>query len=513
MLSIVGTSCFDKTSVRKSKLLDFVLSSFLASILAVGPSAYALPAGGVVTSGNGAISQSGAVTTINQSSARLGLNWSSFNIGSAETVNFVQPSASAVAVNRIHDVNGTQILGKLNANGQVFLINPNGVLFGAGSQVNVGGLVASTLDLAADGKTFSGAGGSVVNQGTLTAADGGYIALLGGSVSNQGVITARLGTVALGAGNQVTLDFSGDRLVSLTVDNNTVAALAENKQLIRADGGMVIMSAGARDSLIASVVNNTGVVQAQTIENHNGVIKLLGGMKAGTTTVAGTLDASAPVAGDGGFIETSAAKVTVADSAKITTRAASGQTGTWLIDPGDFTIAASDGDITGTALSGQLANTNVSLEAAGGNLNVNDAVSWSADTTLSLTALGSIIFNAPLTATGDHAGLVLSYGTGADYSLNGHAITLSGATPTLQIGETGSLVTSRSSTASAPQAAPRAPTCRASTVTPPATTRLARTSTPPPPPAGTRARVLPRSARMPHHLAALSRAWGTPSLA
>ncbi len=441
MRSNVGTSCSGKTFVRQSKFLDFVLSVFLASILAGGPSVYALPVGGVVTSGNGAISQSGAVTTINQGSARLALTWNSFDIGAAETVNFVQPSASAVAVNRIHDVNGTQILGKLNANGQVFLINPNGVLFGAGSQVNVGGLVASTLDLAADGKTFSGAGGSVVNQGTLTAADGGYIALLGGSVSNQGVITARLGTVALGAGNQVTLDFSGDRLVSLTVDSNTVAALAENKQLIRADGGMVIMSAGARDSLIASVVNNTGIVQAQTIENHNGIIKLLGGMKAGTTTVAGTLDASAPATGDGGFIETSAAHVTVAAGSNISTRAASGKTGTWLIDPVDFTIAASGGDITGMALSGQLANTNVSLEAAGGNLNVNDAVSWSADTTLTLTSINDIVFNASLTATGDHAGLVLSYGTGADYSLNGHAITLSGAAPTLQIGETGSLVT------------------------------------------------------------------------
>ena len=109
--------------------------------------ASASPSGGQVTAGSGAISQSGLTTTIDQHSQNLSLNWQSFNIGADSTVDFLQPNAQSIAVNRIADPNGSVILGRLNANGQVFLINPNGVLFGQGAQVNVGGLVASTLDV------------------------------------------------------------------------------------------------------------------------------------------------------------------------------------------------------------------------------------------------------------------------------------------------------------------------------------------------------------------------------
>ena len=285
------------------------------------------PQGGQVTAGSGHISQSGLTTTIDQRSQNLSLNWQSFDIGAQSTVNFVQPNARSIAVNRIGGNSGSVILGRLNANGQVFLINPNGVLFGQGAQVNVGGLVASTLnvsdsELAGGTRHFSdNGGGNIVNRGTINAAKGGYIALLGPQVTNQGTLNAPGGTVALAGGNAVTLSFDGSRLLSLQVDKSTLNALADNHQLIVADGGQVLMSAGAKDSLLASVVNNSGTIQARTVENRAGKIVLLGGMAAGTTTVSGTMDASAPTGGDGGFIETSAAHVKVADGASVTTAA------------------------------------------------------------------------------------------------------------------------------------------------------------------------------------------------
>ena len=123
--------------------------TLLAAAMSLG-AAYAQaggPSGGQVTAGTGSITQSGALTTITQQSPKLSLTWTSFNIAPQQTVDFIQPSANSIAVNRIFDTNGSQILGHLDANGQVFLINPNGILFGPGAQVNVGGLVASTLDI------------------------------------------------------------------------------------------------------------------------------------------------------------------------------------------------------------------------------------------------------------------------------------------------------------------------------------------------------------------------------
>ena len=414
----------------------------------------AAPIGGQVVSGTGNISQSGATTTIKQSTQNLSLTWKSFNIAAQETVNFQQPSASSLAVNRIFDTNGTQIFGRLNANGQVWLINPNGVLFGQGAQVNVGGLVASTLNLNeatlnGNARSFSGNGtGSVINQGTINAATGGYVALLGNKVSNQGVITAKLGTVAFGAGSAATLTFSGNSLVQMQVDQSVLNSVAENGGLIRADGGMVVMTAGAKDSLLASVVNNTGIIEARTVEQHEGVIALLGGMQAGTVNVGGTLDASAssplPQSGEGpgvrvangGFIETSAARVNVANDAKVTTAASMGLAGTWLIDPVDFTIGAggaaqSTSGIGASTLSTSLGSGNVSIAtdastAGNGDIFVNNVVSWAANK-LTLSAHRNININANLNGSGT-ASLTLQYGQGAvtagntsDYALSNGA--------------------------------------------------------------------------------------------
>ena len=335
----------------------------LALMLACG-GVQAQPTGGVVAAGSATIGGTPGNMRITQNTPNVAINWQSFGIKAGESVQFVQPNSSSVALNRVVGADPSRIFGNLSANGKVFLVNPNGILFGQGASVNVGGLVASTLalsdsDFMSNNYKFAGAGaGKVVNQGTLNAADGGYVALLGANVSNQGVISAKFGTVALAAGNAVTLDLAGDKLLNITVDQGTVNALVENTSLIQADGGSVLMTTQAAGSLLSNAVNNTGVVQAQTLQNVNGTIKLMGGMENGTVTVGGTVDASAPNGGNGGFVETSAKTVNIANDVKVTTAAAKGQTGTWLIDPQDFIIGAG-GSIDGATLSGQLVTNNI----------------------------------------------------------------------------------------------------------------------------------------------------------
>ncbi|MEM5316914.1 YDG domain-containing protein [Paraburkholderia sp. JHI869] len=375
------------------------------------------PTGGQIVSGAGSISQAGATTTIQQASPTLQLNWQSFNVGAGQTVNFVQPGSSAIAVNRILGSTPSTVLGKLNANGQVWLINPNGVLFGPSARVNVGGIVASTLDvdpgsLGSNTRRFSGSGqGSVVNHGTITAADGGYVALLGNRVSNQGVISARLGMIALAGGSAATLTFDGSRLVHIQVDASTLDNLAENRQLLVADGGQVIMTAGAKDALLASAVNNTGKIRAQTVEDHEGKIVLLGGMEAGQVNVGGTLDASAPNGGNGGSIETSAAKFSIAPDTHITAAAPFGRAGTWLVDPTDLTIDANAATQISNTLNGGTnvveqttasGTTGAGVQSPGaGDINVNAAISWSnSAASLTLQALNAIYVNAPVTGAG-----------------------------------------------------------------------------------------------------------------
>ena len=409
----------------------FQLRTLAVSLmLSCGVAAYAAPVGGVVTAGGASINHGTGNTLITQTTQNAAINWLSFNVAAGESVKFVQPNASSVALNRVLGADPSNILGSLSANGKVFLVNPNGILFGQGAQVNVGGLVASTLNLTdsdfmAGSYKFSGTGNAaVVNQGSISTSAGGYVALLGANVRNDGVIMANLGTVALAAGTGITLDLAGDGLLNVTVNQGAVGALVQNGGLIQADGGAVLLSAQAAGNLLPSVVNNTGVIRAQTLENHNGKIRLLGDMQSGSVNVGGTLDASAPTGGDGGFIETSAAHVKVADSAHITTLASAGKTGTWLVDPTDFTVSAT-GDITGAALGTQLDLTNVTLQSSAGgagtlgNVNVNDPVSWTATTTLAMNAVNDVNIAAAVTGI-----------NGSVSATAGHDVNVSAATKT-----------------------------------------------------------------------------------
>ena len=390
----------------------------LLVMLACGSVAMAQPTGGVVTSGNATIAGPSNQLTITQTTPNAAINWQGFGIAAGESVRFVQPDSRSIALNRVVGNDPSAIHGNLSANGTVFLINPHGILFGRGSNVNVGGLVASTLNLSDDdfraGRYhFSGSGnGTVINQGVIRAADGGYVALLGAGVTNQGDVVAQKGTVALAAGRSLTLDMAGDRLLSVSVDEGTVNALVENGGLLQADGGRVIMTTQAASSLMSNAVNNTGVIQARTLENRNGTILLLGGTQTGTMQVGGTLDASAPNGGDGGFIETSAASVKIS-GVNVTTAAARGKTGTWLIDPLDFTIGSDPGDnMSGIDLSLALGDNDVIITNApgvgNGDIFVEDAVTWGTTNTLFLRASRDVIISGDITTT--NGSLDVSFG-------------------------------------------------------------------------------------------------------
>ncbi|OAI06254.1 hypothetical protein A1353_09595, partial [Methylomonas methanica] len=265
----------------------------------------ALPNGGQVTSGQAQIHQDGARMDVVQGSDKAIINWQSYNIGASAHVDYQQPNASAIALNRVTSGEASVIAGRLTANGQVFLVNPNGVLFAKGAQVDVGAMAASTMNISdADFRAGNyhfkreGSDAGVVNQGDIRAKDGGYVALLAPSVSNEGLVQAHLGTVALAGGDGVKLELDEGKLVNVQVDPATVNTLIENKQLIRADGGRVIMTASAADQLRGAAINNSGVVEAKSLVNRGGSIELIGD----EVSNSGTLEVSAAENTQGGNV-------------------------------------------------------------------------------------------------------------------------------------------------------------------------------------------------------------------
>ncbi|KKW80038.1 hypothetical protein AAV97_06215, partial [Acinetobacter sp. Ag2] len=388
-----------------------------------------LPTGAQINSGSATISQNGHTLNINQSSQTLSTNWNSFNIGQNATVNFNQNNASSVAINHILDSNASQIMGRLNANGQVFLLNPNGVVFSKTAQVNVGGLVASTLaltdhDIQNGQFTLKGdanSHASIENYGTIQTLKGGTVALIAPNVKNTGSITTPNGTTHLTSASQVTLALQDGSLTQYQVDQGVLKGLVDNGGAILADNGAVYLTAKAKDSLSKAVVNHLGIIEANRLsQNAKGEIILLGDMQAGMTSVSGVLKAEGKNGQDGGFIETSAADVRIDQSTAVSTRSDSAKTGTWLIDPTDFNINAgnatqSSSGIGAKTLANNLASNNVTLQTSDtgsqkGDINVNASVTWDSANSLTLNAHNDININADITATNSDAKLHLIYG-------------------------------------------------------------------------------------------------------
>ena len=239
-----------KTGARtgfKPKLITVAVASCFAA-----GAALANPTAPTVANGTATFVQNGNLLQITNSPSAI-INWQSFSIGASEITRFLQQSASSAVLNRVIGQDPSAILGALQSNGKVFLLNPNGIVFGAGSQINVAGLVASTLNLSnedflANRMRFTdGAGaGSVVNQGSIT---GGNVYLVGKAVSNQGLITSPNGEVVLAAGNSVELVNPGTpnlRVEIVAPDNE-----ARNLGTITAEAGRIGIYAGLIPMIIS----------------------------------------------------------------------------------------------------------------------------------------------------------------------------------------------------------------------------------------------------------------------
>ncbi len=259
------------------------LAMFASSPLLLSADAVAGPQGGQVVSGAGQIHQSGPTTTIDQATDLITIQWDSYNLSPEDVVNYRQPGRESVALNFILDHSGSEILGQINANGQVVLVNPNGIVFGEGAQVNVGGLIASGLSVNADDflngeVTFSsleGTAGHVINRGIIEAASGGSVTLLGREVRNEGVVSAHLGAINLAAGHQAVVTFDDAGLMGVRVtdailqDELGVDPALVNSGQLTAAGGRVLMSASASRDVFSQAVNTGDLAQARSVVMHD----------------------------------------------------------------------------------------------------------------------------------------------------------------------------------------------------------------------------------------------------
>ncbi len=415
-----------------------------------GGAAQANPTNPAVVHGTAAFQQAGGVLNVTNSHNAI-INWGSFSIGVNELTRFIQPSALSAVLNRVTGQDPSAILGALQSNGRVFLINPNGIMFGAGAQINVAGLVASTLNLS-NSDFLSGrmnftdgtGAGAVVNQGAINA-NGGPVYLVGNAVTNQGIITSPQGEIVLAAGNSVELVNPGtpNLRVEIQADNHE----ARNLGSIAAEAGRIGIFAGLikqggsinADSVVSEggriLLKSTKLteIEAGSVTSargtNGGQILVLSDMEQGTTSVQGTIDASSNAAaspGNGGFIDTSGGQIRIGSGVSIHTVGANGGAdGTWLIDPVyDFHIGGANANIDAATLVTALTSNSVVIATANvgapdyygggyfgsatwpdpipsgnGDLFVNDSVVWNSANSLTLTAqrnvqVGNAITNA-----------------------------------------------------------------------------------------------------------------------
>ena len=413
------------------------------------PQVFANPTGLTVGAGSATAQQIGSLLNVAVSQSAI-LNWQSFNIGAGETTRFLQPSANSVVFNLIGDANPSQIFGNLNANGTVILANANGFYFGPDSMIKVGGsFVATTAPVAPDlgggaGWQFTGMPplASIVNYGQIEVGAGKSLFLIAENIENHGDLAAPGGDVGLYAGDSVLVSERPDgRGLSAVVQ--MPAGSVDNFGRVTADGGSIVMQ--------AKVVNQDGILQADSIAEKNGVIELVAadqlnlgansqilarGDAAAASSTGGNLTLKSENifsdtagsqlvttgganGGNGGNIEVSAPNILSLNSA-MDARAQNGFTGgEFLLDPVNIVL--------GTSGSGTVpANGTVAFGTAGTlNLNVNTAFANKNFSNLKLQATGNITFTAGTAwnlsaSTGQTAGL-LTLQAGGDIIFNNNS--------------------------------------------------------------------------------------------
>ncbi|WP_264651191.1 MBG domain-containing protein [Candidatus Symbiopectobacterium sp. NZEC151] len=301
-----------------------------------------LPGGASVAAGNVSIGGNGNAMTVTQQSNTAIVNWNSFSVGQGQSVNFIQPSSSSAILNRVTGATRSSIAGAVTGNGQVYLINPNGIAITSSGSVKVGGgFVASTLDIKDEDflkgkRQFTGNGNSaeVSNAGIISVGRGGYAALMGGSVKNDGLINVPVGKVGLGAAEKVTLDLSGDGFLQVAVPSTSGVkeALIQNNGTVSANGGAVIMTAATARNAVRNAINLSGVVEANSVGGQNGAITI-GGGEGGNVAVSGTVTATA-AQGNGGKVNITGDSIALA-GAKVDV---SGKTGGGTVNIGGGTV-------------------------------------------------------------------------------------------------------------------------------------------------------------------------------
>ncbi len=281
-----------------------------AAILICAAPAAAAPTGGNVVAGDVNIEslEGDPVIGVTQNSQSAIVEWQTFNLDAGEAFFFNQPNADAVILNRVLGLGESVIDGELTANGNVFIMNSDGILFGPNAVIDVNGLVATSLGIAnadfmAGDFDFQFLGendSSIINKGEVSIAESGILAFVAPNVANEGSIAARLGTVTLAAGDRFVIDFFGDGLVAFSPDTppgeNTGGVNVTGP--INAEGGAIYLTVTDAIEYVETIINVEADLVARSATEVGGKI-ILTGADSTAVTVDATLDASG---GDGGEI-------------------------------------------------------------------------------------------------------------------------------------------------------------------------------------------------------------------